>query len=641
MVYQRQKWTDYNERKNETQNIENGAVVTSERMNYIEKGIFDNSSNSEELKRQIESTQSGMIGEFNNEAELKIAYPNGTKGYAVVWFTENGKKVGYTYTYKNKTWTKGQIWNGMGIGDEALENRMFKKKEITLNKLDLESNSILNGQMCKLGTISHLTGEYVAEKSIMASNSFTRVNKGDSVDLIDTDFLYCPFLYDLNGNFNSSKGSWENGKYTFDQDYLVKFTVKYTENDLAIVNKLSSIDNILTIPNQNLKVITNVSQIKNNTLTGEIFKDKSIKHASIDWENNSVLSGFKCVLGTFSAHTGNLEYRETIMAMTEFIEVKKGDTVEILDKRFWYVPYLWNLDGTYNSSKAAWETGVYTFKFDCLVKFVVKLTDSSTEIKNYLDDIDKIISLPEKDKKYITKSSQIESGIIEKKHLSFDINNFTISHIYLKIWANLGDSITARDWYQQLLQEKYGIISKNFGVGGSTIARNVGYSVKSFVERMYDLPDELDYLTIWGGVNDFGFGKYGFKEGSALGSFDSRDDTTFYGALHKLLEFVINKYKSQGTRIGFIITTPVSDNMGNGQKNLKGHTLEDYCQAVREVCEYYSIPYLDLQKNSGINQLNVDVMTSTFDGSSSDGLHPSRTWFGMKQYMIADFLLRL
>lgn len=44
MVYQRQYWNEYDESKTETQNIENGSVVTSERLNTLENGVVSNYS---------------------------------------------------------------------------------------------------------------------------------------------------------------------------------------------------------------------------------------------------------------------------------------------------------------------------------------------------------------------------------------------------------------------------------------------------------------------------------------------------------------------------------------------------------------------------------------------------------------------
>lgn len=42
MAYQRQYWKEYDESKTETQNIENGSVVTAERLNILESGVVSN-----------------------------------------------------------------------------------------------------------------------------------------------------------------------------------------------------------------------------------------------------------------------------------------------------------------------------------------------------------------------------------------------------------------------------------------------------------------------------------------------------------------------------------------------------------------------------------------------------------------------
>ena len=40
MSYEKQTWNKYDELKTEEENIENGAVVTDNRMNHIEEGIY-------------------------------------------------------------------------------------------------------------------------------------------------------------------------------------------------------------------------------------------------------------------------------------------------------------------------------------------------------------------------------------------------------------------------------------------------------------------------------------------------------------------------------------------------------------------------------------------------------------------------
>lgn len=45
MSYEKQTWNKYDELKTEEENIENGAVVTDNRMNHMESGIGDNDAN--------------------------------------------------------------------------------------------------------------------------------------------------------------------------------------------------------------------------------------------------------------------------------------------------------------------------------------------------------------------------------------------------------------------------------------------------------------------------------------------------------------------------------------------------------------------------------------------------------------------
>ncbi len=96
--------------------------------------------------------------------------------------------------------------------------------------------------------------------------------------------------------------------------------------------------------------------------------------------------------------------------------------------------------------------------------------------------------------------------------------------------------------------------------------------------------------------------------------------------------------KFPNAKLAFVITTPVSLDKGMKSPNAKGFYLADYCRAAREVCEEYSIPYLDLQKVSGFNQQNIAVMTSNIAGTASDGLHPSRRGMAWIATKLAAFL---
>lgn len=61
MAYQKQTWRDYDDTKTELVNMNNGAVVTPERMNHIETGIA-NSADKQEVTAQLAQTNRVKIG---------------------------------------------------------------------------------------------------------------------------------------------------------------------------------------------------------------------------------------------------------------------------------------------------------------------------------------------------------------------------------------------------------------------------------------------------------------------------------------------------------------------------------------------------------------------------------------------------
>ena len=45
MAYEKQTWIPYDDNKTEEQNIQNGAVVTAERINHLETGLDEHDKN--------------------------------------------------------------------------------------------------------------------------------------------------------------------------------------------------------------------------------------------------------------------------------------------------------------------------------------------------------------------------------------------------------------------------------------------------------------------------------------------------------------------------------------------------------------------------------------------------------------------
>jgi len=171
--------------------------------------------------------------------------------------------------------------------------------------------------------------------------------------------------------------------------------------------------------------------------------------------------------------------------------------------------------------------------------------------------------------------------------------------------------------FPDLFANLAGAKAYNYGVSGTRIAKQrvpIPYEPEAghYILRVDKMEPELDVIVVFGGTNDFGHGD------APLGCFSDRGDDTFYGALHSLIIKLINKYP----KATLVFLTPLhrtGEETCFNAFGLRREPLIKYINAIREVAEYYSLPVLDLYKNSGL-QPSVDVIRELY---LPDGLHPS------------------
>ncbi len=193
----------------------------------------------------------------------------------------------------------------------------------------------------------------------------------------------------------------------------------------------------------------------------------------------------------------------------------------------------------------------------------------------------------------------------------------------------LGDSITqgigvssVENRYTDVFARNTGAIVSNYGVSGTRIAKqkkpffspeNSMYERDFLLRVDEDIKETFaDLIVVFGGTNDYGHGD------APMGAFFDRDEYTFYGAMHSLINKLANKFPE--ARIVFM--TPLhrgSESNPYNDHGVRVAPLKDYVNAIREVCEYYSVPVLDLFKNSGM-QPAIDVYRELY---MPDALHPS------------------
>ena len=186
----------------------------------------------------------------------------------------------------------------------------------------------------------------------------------------------------------------------------------------------------------------------------------------------------------------------------------------------------------------------------------------------------------------------------------------------------LGDSITegcgttdmVNNPFHALIGKKYGMTARNYGIGGTRIAKQRTPSVDNprwdldFCQRVEGKDKDAELVVIFGGTNDFGHGDAPFGEAA------DRTPDTFIGACHHLFRRAIENYPTAK----IVVMTPLHRESEDNPDS-KGHTLTDYVEVIRKVAEYYSLPVIDLWRISGI-QPRVGVIKEKY---CPDGLHPN------------------
>ena len=169
------------------------------------------------------------------------------------------------------------------------------------------------------------------------------------------------------------------------------------------------------------------------------------------------------------------------------------------------------------------------------------------------------------------------------------------SHLTGKKLACVGDSITEASNvpagsgyfknYAELVAERNGMTVYKDGKGGSTMT-NVSTQRPFSVDRYLNVPNDVDIITIFFGWNDSYYAK------DNLGDMNSTDDTTFYGAYKKVIEYYMINYPT--VKIGLIAPY--------GPEHM-----EPFREAVRELSEFYGIACLDLSDpNSAMYWCNIN-----------------------------------
>ncbi|MFC3767299.1 SGNH/GDSL hydrolase family protein [Paenibacillus sp. GCM10012303] len=182
-----------------------------------------------------------------------------------------------------------------------------------------------------------------------------------------------------------------------------------------------------------------------------------------------------------------------------------------------------------------------------------------------------------------------------------------------------------------VIAERNGMSAAGYAVSGGTIAAgtfaNNGTTPRHWICRdIVNMDENADFIILQGGINDYWLN---VPIGAITTSYTAAfDDTTFCGALESIIKQAQLRWK--GKKIGYIVTFKVKGTFDLLNQNKS----ELYWNKAREICEKWSVPFLDLFKTSGLNFGLSEIVNeySQQNGGVGDGCHPTEG--GYKEYLV-------
>lgn len=194
-----------------------------------------------------------------------------------------------------------------------------------------------------------------------------------------------------------------------------------------------------------------------------------------------------------------------------------------------------------------------------------------------------------------------------------------------KKWLVIGDSITtehgglAEYGYAELCSKSLGMQRENMAISGTTSVNWLQVTgAVSKAWSSYSL--DYDLITVMLGTNDQG---YNCPIGSLNDAEYAKGAENVGASYIARLQLLYEKLRSMYPKSVIAFITPIKRyDVTNAryQTNALGLTTEPYAQAVKTVCDYYSIQCIDIFNT--IDPSTEEARTNFFV-SSSDGTHPN------------------
>ena len=178
-------------------------------------------------------------------------------------------------------------------------------------------------------------------------------------------------------------------------------------------------------------------------------------------------------------------------------------------------------------------------------------------------------------------------------------------------WVCMGDSLTESNsrtskHYFDYISEKTGIQTVNLGVSGTGYMNRQDLN-KAFYQRVADIPEDADVITIFGSGNDLSH---------PLGTVTDTGTDTLCGCINTTIDAIYERIPL--ARLGIITPTPWIGSMPSKTTC----SMAKYSEAIVEICRRRSIPCLDLYHESNLRPDDETFRKLAFSKDDGSGVHP-------------------
>ena len=303
---------------------------------------------------------------------------------------------------------------------------------------------------------------------------------------------------------------------------------------------------------------------------------------------------------------GLTDWKNSADAITYSFSVNKGDVVKVSGYNY----YACRLIYFRNTNSPTDETG----------NFVYPTVTNTSALYNYefTAEADGTI--------YIGTAKSQLSRLSVKVATSKVASPYIFDQLKGKTWLCMGDSITYNSGsYHEIIAERTGIIPTNEGKTGTGYTKDSGGNSK-FMTRIAAITDTYDIFTIFGSTNDQAYGT-----DALIGTRTDTGSDTYCGFVNQAIDAV---YATGNYHLGIISAIPWNSNGGNPTYNLSGRKM---AQALKDVCEYRGVPFLDLFRSSNMQPWDADFR----DTYMPDGTHPNSAGYHLFANRIEAFIRSL